>query len=118
MNDYMLIYKGGNPNWMTETSPEEMAATMEKWGAWMGELEGKGQLNSGGSPLHYSGKNLTGDGVVTDVSLAEIKELVTGYSIVRAANMDEAIDIAKNCPIFSYPDITVEIRQVADPGAE
>ncbi|GAB5379706.1 MAG: hypothetical protein Alis3KO_05970 [Aliiglaciecola sp.] len=118
MNDYMLIYKGGNPNWMTETSPEELAATMEKWGQWMGNLEAKGQLSTGGSPLHYSGKNLTGDGVVTDVSLAEIKELVTGFSIVRADNMDAAIAIAKDCPIFLYPDITVEIREVANPGAE
>ncbi|GAC13385.1 YciI family protein [Aliiglaciecola lipolytica] len=113
MNDYMLIYKGGNKDWMTETSPEEMAEVMGKWGQWMGQLEQKGQLASGGSPLNYEGKRLTGDGMVTDVSLAEIKELVTGYSIVRAESMDEAVHIAKDCPIFLYPDITVEIREVA-----
>ena len=115
MNDYMLFYKGGDKDWMTNTTPEAMAATMEKWGEWMGMLQEKNQLTSGGSPLDYAGKRLTADGVVTDVSLSEIKELVTGYSIVRANNIDEAIEIAKLCPIFEYPDITVEVREVANP---
>ncbi|MEP4892565.1 MAG: YciI family protein [Aliiglaciecola sp.] len=113
MNDYMLIYRGGDKDWMTNTSPEDMAEAMEQWGQWMANLEERKQLVSGGSPLIYEGKRLTGDGVVTDVSLAEIKELVTGYSIVRTKNIDEAIEIAKECPIFLHPDITVEIREVA-----
>ena len=46
MNDFMLIYKGGDPKWMENTSKEEMAASMEKWGAWMGMLEQKQQLVS------------------------------------------------------------------------
>ncbi len=118
MKEYMLVYKGGDPDWMENTSPEDMAASMERWGAWMADLEAKGQLSNGGAPLHYSGKNLTSDGTVTDVSLAEIKELVTGFSIIKAANMDEAIEIAKVCPIFAYPDISVEIREVACPEGE
>lgn len=118
MKDYMLIYKGGDKDWMANTTQEEMAESMQKWEAWMGDLGQKGQLTSGGSPLEYSGKQITAEGVVTDVSLAEIKELVTGYSIVKAADMEEAIVIAKNCPIFSYPDITVEVREVVDMGPE
>ena len=38
MNDYMLIYQGGDPDWMTNSTEAEQAATMEKWGAWMGNL--------------------------------------------------------------------------------
>ncbi|MDO6694784.1 YciI family protein [Aliiglaciecola sp. 3_MG-2023] len=114
MNEYMLIYRGGNKDWMTDTSPEDMAEAMEKWGQWMAELEERKQLVSGGSPLNYEGKRLTGDGVVTDVSLAEIKELVTGYSIVRSETMEDAIEIAKKCPIFLHPNITVEIREIAN----
>jgi len=37
---------------------------------------------------------------------------VTGFSIVKANDIDAAILIAKECPIFSYPDITVEVREV------
>jgi len=112
MNDFMLIYKGGDPKWMENTSKEEMAASMEQWGAWMSMLEQKEQLVSGGSPLQYSGNSINQDGVVTDLSSAELKELVSGYSIIKAIDIDEATAIAKECPIFNYPNITVEVRQV------
>ena len=108
----MLIYKGGDPKWMENTTPQEMGESMEHWGAWMGKLEQDGQLVSGGSPLCYAGKNISADHVVTDIAAAEFKELVSGYSIVSAENIDEATEIAKQCPIFSYPDITVEVREV------
>ncbi len=114
MKEFMLIYKGGDPDWMKNASQEEMAASMKRWGEWMGALQEKEQLASGGSPLNFSGKRLNQDGVVTDISASEFKELVTGFSIVKANDMDEAISIAKECPIFSYPNITVEVREVMD----
>ena len=97
---------------MENTSKEEMAASMEQWGAWMGMLEQKEQLVSGGSPLSYTGNSISQDGVVTDLSSIELKELVSGYSIIKATDIDEATAIAKECPIFNYPDITVEVRAV------
>ena len=112
MNDYMLVYKGGDPKWMENTSKVEMAASMEQWGAWMGMLEQKKQLVSGGSPLSYTGNSISQDGVVTDLSSIELKELVSGYSIIKATDIDEATAIAKECPIFNYPNITVEVRPV------
>ncbi len=115
MNEFMLIYKGGDSKWMENTSKEEMAASMERWGAWMAMLEEKKKLVSGGSPLEFEGKRITdGGALVTDISASELKELVTGYSIVLANDMEEAIAIARECPIFNYPDITVEVRQIAN----
>ena len=110
----MLIYKGGDPEWMKTASQEEMATSMKRWGEWMEALQEKDQLASGGSPLQYSGKRVNQDGVVTDISASEFKELVSGFSIVKANSMDEATSIAKECPIFSYPNITVEVREVMD----
>lgn len=113
MTEFMLIYKGGDPDWMKNTSQEEMAASMERWGAWMNKLQETNQLASGGSPLHFEGKRLSqGGSVVTDIAASEFKELVSGYSIVIADNIEEAISIAQDCPIFNYPDITVEVREV------
>lgn len=111
MKDYMLIYAGGDPDWAQNTPPEEMAASMERWGVWMAKLQQDNQLVSGGSPLHYGGKRIK-DGIVTDIAAAEFKELVSGYSVISANDMDEAIKIAKACPIFEYPDITVDVREV------
>ncbi len=112
MKEFMLIYKGGDPEWMKNASQEEMAASMARWGAWMGALQEKEQLASGGSPLEFSGKRLNRDGVITDISASEFKELVTGFSMVKANDIDEAVSIAKECPIFDHSGITVEVREV------
>jgi len=34
MNEYMLIYKGGDPEAYANTTHEDMAASIEKWGNW------------------------------------------------------------------------------------
>ncbi|WP_100657039.1 YciI family protein [Alteromonas flava] len=112
MQEYMLIYQGGDPEWHEKMTEEENQAVMQKWEAWMTALSEKGQLVSGGNPLHYSGKRLTPDHVVTDISAAEYHELVSGYSIIAAASMDEAVVLAKQCPILLYPEVTVEIREI------
>jgi len=112
MKEFMLIYKGGDPEWFETATPEEMGATMEKWNVWMGNLQEKEQLVSGGSPLNYGGKRVDHDAVVTDISTPEFKELVSGYSIVMAEDMDAAVEIAKVCPIFSYPGTQCEVREI------
>jgi hypothetical protein len=113
MKDFMLLYKGTSPEWRKSSSKEQIAAQMEKWGAWMAKLQKTDQLVAGGSPLEYAGKRMTkGGNVVTDIAAAEMKELVTGYSIVRAKDADEAVAIAKECPIFRMDDAVVEVREV------
>ena len=112
MNEYMLIYKGGDKNEMDDVTEEQMGAIMQKWGAWMEKLQKAGQLVSGGAPLDMEGKTLDEAGVVTDISTVEMKELVSGYSIIAAADIDAAIEIAKDCPIFTFPGKTIEVREV------
>ncbi|MBT0586939.1 YciI family protein [Alteromonas oceanisediminis] len=112
MNDFILLYLGGDPDWAENSSADEMQAAMGEWEAWMNKLSEQGKLVSGGDPLHYAGKRVTADGVTTDIAASELKELVSGYSIIKAATLDEAVDIAKTCPIMNYPDIVVEVREV------
>lgn len=58
------------------------------------------------------GKTVKGPkGVVTDGPFAESKELVGGYFIVRAASIEEAAEIAKDCPDLALNG-NVEIREV------
>ena len=116
MSNYMLIYLGGDPEWTMKTTPEEKAAAMQNWMQWMETLQAKDQLVSGGDPLNYGGKRLNAEGVVTDIAAAEFKELVSGYSIVKAASFDEAVEITKTCPIFNHPGCSVEIREIMEMG--
>src|SRR5690606_41666027 len=59
----------------------------------MEALGARGQLVTGGSPLEYEGKRVAPDGVITDIAASELKELVSGYSIVKAKDYDEAVQI-------------------------
>jgi hypothetical protein len=111
MKEFMLLYKGGDQTWMN-ASAEERQAVLAKWGEWLGKLTQKGQLVAGGSPLEYAGKRVKKDGVVTDIAASEVKELVSGYSIIRAESYEQAAAISRDCPIFRIEGSVVEVRAV------
>jgi hypothetical protein len=50
-------------------------------------------------------------GAVTDGPFVETKEALGGYYLIQAANLDEAIAIAKDCPM---PNGGVELRPVME----
>ncbi len=92
-------------------SPEAAEASMQKWTNWMGDLGKKGIL-TGGDPLQGTGKSVSGKNkVVTDGPFVEAKELVGGYLIINAKDINEAVEISKGCPIFET-DGRVEVRPV------
>ncbi len=110
MKDYLLIIRGGE-DIQELKSPEEMQAHMERWGAWMGGLAEQGKM-LGGQPLMNEARSLTDKGnTITDRPLAEGKELVGGYLIVKAESLDEAAEVAKGCPGFEH-DCTIEVREI------
>ncbi len=112
MKEYMLIYQGGNPENIQSMSKEALGKIMESWGAWMASLQAKDQLVAGGSPLHFGGKRITKDRVVTDIAAMEFKELVSGYSIIKAKDFDHAVGLSLECPIFQSDIKSVEVREV------
>jgi hypothetical protein len=111
MKEFMFIYKGGDPEWRNAPA-EQKQAVMAAWGKWFEALGARGQLVTGGSPLEFEGKRITKDGVITDIAASEFKELVTGYSIVKAKDAAEAAKIARECPIFRMKDALVEVRAI------
>lgn len=85
---------------------------MQKWMKWMEVLAKKGAL-VGGEPLVPSGKQVNGSRkVVTDGPFIEAKELVGGYLIINARDINEAVEISKDCPVLEG-DGKVEIRPIA-----
>jgi hypothetical protein len=90
MTKYLLGYHGGG---MPET-PEEGDKVMKAWNSWMGTL-GKSLLD-GGNPAGAA-KTVAPDGKVTDGGGANP---VTGYSIIEANDLDDAVRLSKGCPIL------------------
>ena len=110
MKEFMILLRGGDG--MDTFSPAEMEAHMGRWKTWMGGLAAEGKL-AGGLPLNKTGKQVTGQGeVVTDGPFAEGKEVVGGYLIFKADDIDGAVEIAKGCPIFEGKHGNVEVREI------
>ncbi len=107
MEKFMLIFHGGIKQ---DASPEELQANMGKWMAWVENLNKQGRYVAG-EPLLPGGKLVSSKETVTDGPFTEGKEVVGGYFIINAANMDEAVQISKDYPDFQYNG-SVQIRQV------
>lgn len=109
MEKFLYLFRGGmNPN---TASPEAMQASMQKWMQWMGKLQQDGTMQ-GGEPLQPGGKNVAGSKkVVTDGPFAEAKEMIGGYLLINANDINHAVEISKGCPIFDV-DGSVEVRPI------
>lgn len=114
MSNFLYLFRGGDDDFNTWT-PEEQGAHMEVWQKWMGDLAQKGQL-LGGERLFDEGKIVRDRGeIITDGPFAEASEMVGGYVIVVAKDMNEALEISKSCPIFDYKGAFVEVREMMNP---
>lgn len=111
MADFLFIYRGGNKT-ESEMSMEEMQEYMGKWFAWIGEGMEAGWITNPGDALQPEGRVVDADHVITDGPFAESKEIIGGYSVIAADNIDAAAELAKGCPGLTTGG-KVEIRPLA-----
>ena len=108
MSEFVYLYRG----YEQPASPEEMQKKTAKWMSWLKDLSDKGHLKSLGEPLHPEGKVVKGTKKqVIDGPYAEAKDVVGGYSIIVARDIDQAVTFSLGCPIFEDGG-SVEIRQI------
>ena len=86
---------------------------MEQWNAWFDRFAEQGKIK-GAEPLESDGKIVSGKNgqKVSDGPFAESKEAIGGYFRLQVNNPDEALQIAKECPLLEY-GLKVEVRPVA-----
>lgn len=110
MKDFMLIFIGTNYAEMG-LSPEEMQNRMGKWQEWQSKMDEAGVVK-GGHALHPEVRYVAGaDRTITDKASTVLKELVGGYYIVSAKDIEAATKIAEGYPDYDIGG-TVEIREV------
>lgn len=113
MAEFVLLYRN-TPEARREVmrSPERAQQEMNRWQAWIEEMTGKGQLKARGHPLDDAGKVVVGRKPrATDGPYAETKEVVGGYSLIEATDIDAAVKIASGCPVLRAGG-SVEVRPV------
>jgi len=110
MKDFMLIFKGTNYETMN-LSPEEMQQRMGNWFTWQEKMAADGVMKHGNA-LHSPTRNITGSNrTVTDTNSPETKELIGGYYVVTAKDLEHASEIAQGYPDYDIGG-AVEIREV------
>jgi len=103
MPNYLLAYHGGG---MPETE-EEGARVMAAWGEWMGRVGAA--MVDGGNPVGQAA-TVESDGSRKDGGGANP---VTGYSVISAASLDDAVAIVAGCPVLDSGG-TVEVCETFD----
>ena len=98
---------------MSSLSPLEMEELGNAHFAWANKLAESGHLISGDG-LHEDGVLIAGkDSVVKDGPYLESKEVIGGYYLLQATNLNTIVEIAKECPCHLWGG-TTEIRPVMD----
>jgi hypothetical protein len=113
MEKYMLVFHTVPmvDEFYAQMSPEAMEAELAKWGAWIGGIAAQGKFISSDA-LAPEGKTVKGSKhVITDGPFTEGKELVSGYLLLQAENIDEAVELSYGCPIYDHEG-TVEVRRI------
>jgi hypothetical protein len=110
-SEFLFLFRGGN--WDHDLSPAELQRAMSEFLSWFERLNAAGILKAG-QPLMDDARIVSGPGgrVVADGPFAESKEAVGGYFLIRAGSFDEAVVLAKGCPILEHGG-AVEVRPIA-----
>src|SRR5918992_5825761 len=109
MAKFMYLFRG-NLTALRSMSPEQMQQKTKQWMGWMETLEKKGHIKQLGERLDGTGKVVRGKAkAVTDGPYIEVKDAVGGYLLVEAKDMEQAVELAKGCPILEN-EVTVEVR--------
>ena len=91
MPKFLYIYHGDPAN--VPATPEAQQAAMKAWGDWMGQLGDR--LLDPGEPVGKS-RAVTAQGILETVPNAAF-----GYSIVEAASIEEACEMARGNPMVT-----------------
>ena len=92
MSDFVFLFRSTLEGQRAAMgTPEAAQKSLQTWLAWIRELEAKGHLKSPGQPLEPAGKVVRKDKMITDGPYAEAKDLVLGFMVVNARDIDEAI---------------------------
>jgi hypothetical protein len=96
-------------------SGADLEGIMVHFRKWMADMEAGGHV-LGTNGLAPAGKVLrrARGSMTTDGPLMEAKEIVGGYVLIEARDLEEAVELASACPGLNYA-MAVEVRPVMAP---
>jgi hypothetical protein len=115
MKEFLLIIRTEGSVW-TSLSPEQLQKHIEHGTAYIGNLAKQGKLKSA-QPVDKGSRIVTdNNGIIKDGPFNESKEVIAGYFLVTAKDIDEAVEIAKANPIFKDIPAKIEVHPMMAVG--
>jgi hypothetical protein len=111
MDEYIILMRLDLLTKDAQPSPEQLKVYMKMYHDWVGSIAAQNKF-SGGKGLSTEGKVIKANNVITDGPYAEIKESIAGFIIIKAKDFEDAVSIAKDCPILQGAGNSVEVRKV------
>src|SRR5689334_22031142 len=110
MAEFMLLVRGKDPLLST---PDKMEERMAAYIQWMQKMIAEGRYK-GGQPLDESEGRLlkNKEEVLTDGPFMEVTEMIGGYVIISADDINEAAEIARTCPLLD--NFQLEVRKLKE----
>jgi len=114
MKEFALFFKRDFHTKENQPSPEQLQQTIKPWQDWLGSIAAQNKLTNKGNRLTQEIKIVKPNNTVLNGPFAEIKEAIGGFIVVKAADFDEALEMAKGCPVLLSPwNGSVEVRMIA-----
>lgn len=112
MKEFMLIIRTQGDH-LEGLSPEQQQQHIGKVINYIGGLMKSEKLN-GAQPLEMEGTMISGNkGKFKDGPFNESKEVIAGYFLIKAYDLKEAIEIAKENPVFEDgTGARIEVRPI------
>lgn len=110
MKEFLLLYRTDYAG-MKNATPEQAQASMKLWMDWLGGIAAQNKLTAKGERLHDSGRIIKNNSVVTNGPYTDIKESIGGFSIIKANDYEEAVELSKGCPVLQTGG-NVEVREI------
>jgi hypothetical protein len=120
MPKFMLLLNSA-PEALADFSPEDMQRSIERVRTWLEELQSSGRYVVSDKLAEEGGRIITlegGKATVVDGPYSEAKEVIGGYFTIRAADYDEAVEIARNCPFLTMGKIVIRQTDPMGCGGE
>lgn len=115
MSDFVFLLRSSEDDYQQAMgTPERAERSLQAWMKWIAELAADGHLKNPGLPLERTGKTVRGKPLqVTDGPFTESKDIVLGFIVIAARDLEHALELAARCPIVLGGG-AVEVRPVID----
>ena len=110
MKEFMMIFIGGDYE-NSGMSPEDFQRRMNLWNQWVEALRQQNLYIEGRALKNQTTHVTSSDNVTTDGAFVETKELVTGYFLLQANDLEHAKSLTQGYPDYDLGG-KVEIREI------